>query len=212
MSDVEPSVPLIAYLFADRLLPPRRNSHGTHVPCSTQCVHTQSLAVLLFSAAFWSLREQTLIGLNIVEHPSRRWPLHHHDVELKTLDRATRPGLEGAVMDNLEDETTLCDVVCRWSSKHSNNPWHDVIEEETAEALAAGYLKPASENTGVLARLIGHGNELESDCSRIAGLEREFSRFHESWTDFQEDEAPIYEHLTAACKKALLTCTELWYP
>ena len=213
MSDVEPSVPLIAYLFADRLLPPRRNSHGTHVPCSTQCVHTQSLAVLLFSAAFWSLREQALIELNIVEHPSTRWPVHHHhDVNLKRLDRASRPGLEGAVMESLEDETTLCDVVYRWSDKHSNNPWHDVIEEETAEALAAGYLKPASENTGVLARLIGHGNELDSDCSKIAGLEGKFSSFHESWGDFRENESPVYEHVTTECKKALLTCTECWYP
>jgi hypothetical protein len=128
------------------------------------------------------------------------------------LGRARRPGLEGAVLENLEGEATLCDVVCRWSSQHSNNPWHDVIEEEVTEAVSAGYLRQASGNTGILAGLLGHGTELESDCSRIAGLEREFSRFHESWTDFQEDEAPVYEHLTSACKKALLTCTECWYP
>ena len=212
MSDVEASGPLMAYLFADRLLPPRRHSQGTQVPCSKEYVHTQSLAVFLFSAAFWSLREQSLIALNVVEDPGSRWHLNHSEVNLKMLERAPRPGLEGAVLENLEGESTLCDVVCRWSSKHSNNPWHDVIEEEVTEAVRAGYLRPVSANSGVLARLLGAGTELESDCSRIAGLEGEFSRWHGSWTDFQEDEAPVYEHLTSACKKALLTCTECWYP
>ena len=213
MSDVQPSVPLIAYLFADRLLPPRTGrSHGIHVPCTNEHVQLESLAILLFSAAFWSLREQGLIALHVVEHPSARWPVHHSDVSLERLDGATRPGLEGAVMENLGGEATLCDVVYGWSSQHTNNPWHDVIQEVVDEALIAGYLHSASENTGVLGRLLGHGTELESDCSKIADVEEDFSRFHELWRDFRANESPLCEHLTSECKRALLTCTERWYP
>ena len=212
MSKVEPSVPLIVYLFADRLLPSRTRPHGMHVPCSNGYVQMQPLAILLFSAAFWSLREQSLVALHLIESPSSRWPLHHSEMNLKMLEGASRPGLEGAVLANLEGEATLCDVVCRWSSQHSNNPWHDVIEEEVAEAVTAGYLRPAPENNGVLARVLGHGLDYESDCSSIEGLEGEFSRFQETWSDFQENEAPVYEQLASECKKALLTCTECWYP
>jgi hypothetical protein len=214
MSDVEPSAPLIAYLFADRLLSSRpARPQGTHVPCSDEYVQTQPLAVLLFATAFWSLRERALIAMDVADDPGTRWHVHHVAVNVKRLDTASRPGLEGAVMDNLEEEGTLCDVVCRWSSLHSNNPWHDVIEEEKSEALSAGYLRAVTENnSGVLARLLGNGTELESDCSKIAGLETQFHRFHGSWKAFEEKESTFYDHLTADCKRSLLTCTECWYP
>jgi hypothetical protein len=211
MAEVEPSVPLVVYFFADRLLPPRKGANGMHLPCSAESVQTQSLAVLLLSVAFWSLREQDLVELHLVHHSTTRWPVHHHDVNLKRLDRDSRPGLEGALLENLEDETTLCDVVSKWSTRHSNNPWHEVIEEEVAEAAAAGYLRSTSAD-GVLTRLLGSGTELESDCTRIAGLDGDFLRFQVSWSDFQENEPLLHDHLRSECKRALLTCTECWYP
>jgi hypothetical protein len=213
MADVQPSVPLVAYLFATRLLPERhRTPHGTHIPCTHEWVPTQPLAVLLFASAFWSLRNRGLIAMEVDGNSSNGLIAHHQDVSVRRLASESRPGLEGAVMDHLEDEGTLCDVVCRWSGDGSTDPWHDTVHEEVAEALEWGYLREVPNNGGVIARFLWRESELEPNCGRIRSLEAEFGHFSTEWSRFRDREAPLHDRLNAECMRSLRACTEAWYP
>lgn len=72
-SEAKPSVPVIAYLYAHRLIP--KDSipiWGTRVPCTDIRVRTDGLAILLFATAFWNLRQQGLIDMAVLQSPRAR--------------------------------------------------------------------------------------------------------------------------------------------
>jgi hypothetical protein len=212
MSYDEPSVPLIVYLFADRLIPWRSGlSPGTHIPCCEHDVETSALATSLFATAFWSLWQHGLIEMEIVEHPHAKWSSHRVELRVRPLERRARPGLEGEVMGGLRFEEDIGDVVGRWSSMRSTDPWHDAIREVAAEALAGGYLRQIESKGGVLARWLLRGAELEPDRRRIASLEGQFDRFNNDWSRFRVEGDALHDRLIEGCRRSLMACTECWY-
>lgn len=202
--DNEPTIPLIVYLHADRLIPKHSHlSDGTHVPCSGHVVDTEALATLLFESAFWSLRRAGLLAMEIVGPD---------EVRLTRLGEGGRPGFEGAIMSNIEGEDLLSEVVFRWSAVHSTDPWHDGVHEVMAEAVAAGYLREVPTTGGVLARLFSGGSALEPDCARIGDLKDRYDSFARAWERFRAEESTVHETLNEQCRQSLLASSERWYP
>jgi hypothetical protein len=151
-----PSVPVIFYLFADRIVPKHPMLvEGTSIPCTEVRVQKGALAVRLLSSAFWSLRQQGVIEIEVAESPPARRMLRRADVGVSLLKRAERPGLEGTVLASLEDRETVHDVICRWSELGSTDPWHDVIAEVVSEAVANGLIREVEASGGVLTKLLG---------------------------------------------------------
>jgi hypothetical protein len=211
MANPEPTVPLIVYLHADRLIPKRPHlGNGTHIPCSDHVVETQALATLLFASAFWSLRQAGLLAIEIVDDANGRSP--HTEVMLTSVGRYERPGLEGAVMADLEGPETLSEVVFRWSAQHSTDPWHDGVAEVVAEATAAGYLREVPSGGGLLARWLPGRSSLEPDCERIRDLGGRYESFAREWGGFEVEESALHGALVEQCRKALIASSERWYP
>lgn len=206
----KPSVPVIVYLYAHRLVP--RESlpiGGTEVPCTDMRVQSNALAVLLFATSFWSLRRQGLIDMELVQ--SRRGSIFPQiDVRVRLSDHRDRSGLEGALITNLEDDGTVREVISRWARYGSTNPWRDVISGIVKEAVAEEFIREAQVSRGVIARLLGGGRELEPDCGRITALEEKFDAFASSWQEFQGREKLLHDRLCGQCKKSLMACAEYW--
>jgi hypothetical protein len=207
-----PSVPVIFYLFADRIVPRHPLLvEGTPVPCTEVRVQKGALAVRLLSSAFWSLRQQGVIEIAIAESRPARRMLRRPDVRVSPLKRAERPGLEGAVIASLEDRETVHDVICHWSELGSTDPWHDVIAEVVKEAVGNGLIREVEAAGGVLTKLLGDSVGLEPVCGRIAALEGRFQQLDSSWLEFQGREKALHDGLIGQCKRSLVACTERWY-
>jgi hypothetical protein len=207
-----PSVPVIFYLFADRIVPKHAPLvEGTSVPCTEVRVQKGALAVRLLSSAFWSLRQQGVIEIEVAESRPARRMLRRPDLRASPLRRVERPGLEGAVLAALKDREMVHDVICRWSEVGSTDPWHDVLAEVVREAVANGLIREVEPAGGVLTKLLGDSVGLEPVCRRIAGLEPRFQQLNSSWLEFQGREKALHDGLTGQCKKSLVACTERWY-
>jgi hypothetical protein len=208
----EPSVPMIAYLCADRFV----SKHSvflkeTSIPCSQVSVQRAELAVQLLSSAFWSLREQALIQLELIERGTSRRIFRHPEVRLGSSRRVERPGLEGALILNLEDGETVHEAVCRWAKLGSTDPWHDVIAECVKEAVAAGLIREVDVAGSGLTKFLGHQVGLEPDCGRIEALYDRGQELASAWREFQTREKPLHDGLAGQCRRALEACTERWY-
>jgi hypothetical protein len=207
-----PSVPVIFYLFADRIVPKHPMLvEGTSIPCTEVRVQKGALAVRLLSSVFWSLRQQGVIEIEVAESPPARRMLRRPDVRVSPLKRAERQGLEGTVLASLEERETVHDVICRWSELGSTDPWHDVIAEVVSEAVANGLIREVEGSGGVLTKLLGDSVGLEPVCGRIAALEGRFQQLDSSWLEFQGREKALHDGLTGQCKRSLVACTERWY-
>jgi hypothetical protein len=67
------SVPVVFYLFADRIVPKHPMLvEGTSIPCTEAKVQKGALAVRLLSSAFWSLRQQGVIEIEVAKSPPAR--------------------------------------------------------------------------------------------------------------------------------------------
>jgi hypothetical protein len=207
----EPSVPVVAYLCADRFVPKHSVLlEETSIPCSKVSVQRGELAVQLLSSAFWSLREQALVHLELIERGTSR-RIRHPEVRLGSSRRVERPGLEGALILNLEDGETVHDVICRWAKVGSTDPWHDVIAECVKEAVAVGLIREVDVAGRGLMKFLGHQVGLEPDCSRIAALYNRGQELASAWREFQRREKPLHDGLAGQCRRALEACTERWY-
>jgi hypothetical protein len=205
-------VPMIFYLFGDRIVPKHPLLvEGTSIPCTEVKVQKGSLAVRLLSSAFWSLRQQGVIQIEVAENRPASRMLRRPDVRVSPLKRVERPGLEGTVLASLEDRETVHDVICRWSERGSTDPWHDVIAEVVREAVANRLIREVEPAGGVLTKLLGDSVGLEPICDRIAALEGRFQELNSSWVEFQGREKALHDGLTGQCKRSLVACTERWY-
>jgi hypothetical protein len=184
---------------------------GTSIPCTEVRVQKGALAVRLLSSAFWSLRQQGVIEIEVAESPPARRMLRRADVGVSLLKRAERPGLEGTVLASLEDRETVHDVIRRWSELGSTDPWHDVIAEVVGEAVANGLIREVEASGGVLTKLLGDSVGLEPVCGRIAALEGRFQELDSSWLEFQGRERPCTTDSPGSAKRSPVACTERWY-
>ena len=206
------SVPVIVYLCADKFVTKHAVFfEGTSVPCSKVSVPRAELAVQLLSSAFWSLRQQGLIHMEVVESGTSRRIFRHPEVRLGSSRRVELPGLEGALISNLEDGETVHDVICRWSKVGSTDPWHDVVAECVKEAVALGLIREVDVAGRGLTKFLGHQVGLEPDCGRIEALHSRAQELASAWREFQRREKPLHDGLTGQCKRALEACTERWY-
>ena len=211
-SEGTPSAPLIFYLFADRIVPKHPMLvEGTSIPCTEVRVQKGALAVRLLASAFWSLRQQGVVEIEVAESPQARTMLRRPHVRIAPVERVERPGLEGAVLASLEGRETVHDVICRWAEVGSTDPWHDVIAEVVREAVANGLIREVEAAGGVLTKLLGDSVGLEPACDRIAALESRFQQLDSSWVEFQRREKVLHDGLAGQCKSSLVACTERWY-
>jgi hypothetical protein len=209
---VTPSVPVILYLFADRIVPKHPMLvEGTSIPCTDVRVQKGALAVRLLASAFWSLRQQGVIDMELGENRPARRMLRRPAIRVSPLERVERPGLEGAVLESVGKRETVHDVICRWSEVGSTDPWHDVIAEVVTEAVANGLIREVEAAGGVLTKLLGDTVGLEPVCDRIAALEPRFQQVDSSWLEFRAREKALHDGLTGQCKRSLVACTERWY-
>jgi hypothetical protein len=208
----EPSVPVLVYLCADRFVTKQPFAvEGISVPCSKARVQRAELAVQLFSSAFWSVRQQGLIHMELVESRTVRRVFQRPEVRVVPLRRVERPGLEGAVIFNLHNEETVHDVICRWSELGSTDPWDDVVAECVREAVSVGLIREVHGAGSGLMKFLGHHVGLEPDCGRITALRARLQGLVSSWQDFERLEKPLHDGLTGQCKRSLAACTERWY-
>lgn len=211
--DDKPSVPAIVYLYADRLVHKVSGlAEGTHVPCTDSRVQTHDLAVLLFATAYWSLRRQGVIDMEIVVNRKAPRVFPRTEIRVVLLERQDRPGLEGAIIANLEGEGTIRDTTLRWSRSRSINPWNDVIDVTIKEAITEGFIREAEVDGGILTRLWRGEKELEPICGRIATLKKRFDALAPSWREFRTRERSLHDQLYDQCRKSLMASADCWIP
>ena len=203
MMTAVPSGSTLLYLFADKVAPKdKKLTAGIAVPCKDLKVQRKPLAGLLFAAAFYGLREQGLVSLEVV-HKKVVFVKTKHVFARKLRDEV-RSGLEGAVLAGIGAEGEKAKtVVHRWFGSDSYDPWHFVILAAAEEAVELGVIKAVEAERGKVARLVLGKTHLEPDCSAIAGLEAAANEFVGKWQNFQTSEPELYKELVDECSAAI---------
>lgn len=204
-----PTIATLIYLFADRVVPRTGTlSRGTLVPCSEVEVRTDELATLLWASAFWNLREQSFVGLELFHR--RRLISNQTQIRVIRMRQGHRPGLEGAILDLLGEEGTVLDVICRWFDGDFRAPWNVVVKQPVEEAIAGRFID-APEVPHESAPDSPPDEGLRPKCGKIAGLRAEFDDFFSTWEEFRATEPMLHDHLVNQCARAIGTCTEKYY-
>jgi hypothetical protein len=207
-----PSAPVIFYLFADRIVPKHAPLvEGTSVPCTEVRMQKGALAVRLLSSAFWSLRQQGVIEIEVARSRPARRMLRRPDLRVSPLKGVERPGLEGAVLAGLEDRESVHDVICRWSEVGSTDPWHDVLAEVMRETVANGLIRGGGARWRGAHEVAGRQRWARTSLRQDRRTRAQVSAAELSWLEFQGREKALHDGLTGQCKRSLVACTERWY-
>jgi hypothetical protein len=188
----QPTPSLITYLFADRVVAPKRRAFfplpfpigegSTRVPGLTPRIPRLQLAERLSAIAFWSLREQGVVALAIVTPVGirRRGPA-------ATVERLRAPGgvgLEAWIVGRRSDPAPrrVAEVAPGWSVCFR------ACRREGAER-------------GLLRR---DGLRWEvADPERVAALKPRFADLIARWERFSSDEPELHDALLRGCRRAL---------
>jgi hypothetical protein len=184
----------LLYFFADRVV-----SHGgigiygVGVPCRPKKVKVKAkeLAALQMAVALWNLREQRLIGLELVERKTRRGAPESR-IMATVLQVAERDTLEGWLMKRLCDESSTGEVRMAFRIESGYGP-PTIVDLGRHEAIALGYLED-----GTYWR-----NHWEGKCAEIAALEPNFEDAWARWARFGQDEAALAAQLLEDCRHGL---------
>lgn len=211
---LDPTSSTLLYLFADRLIPEKKfRTIGVEVPCKNVQVQLEELSGSLFAAAFWSLREQGVVGLEAFR-ARRMLVIPTTRVRVSRLGQAERPGLEGEILKTLDDKRDdhVYDLIRRWFGSDSSSPGWDVLQVAVQEAVDLGYIDRVEVDKGrgaVTGFFLGKSEiKLEPHCEKISTLEERFNDFASRWQTFQTSEAALYGTLMDQCKKAINSRTE----
>lgn len=163
----EPTASELVYLFADRLVPAvtgRATQGGVKVP-------EQPLANVLFATAFWSLREQGHLYMELDKRSRVR-------VRVTEREQSQRRALEGLIMANMPTKGGMdaSSVIYSCWREDSINPWNDVLQV-------------AAEDVSGMSR----------DCGKLAALAGAFDDFVRRWQRFQTSEPVLYQALLDEC-------------
>ena len=192
------------YLFADRVAPKDKvTTEGLEVPCRGVKVQKKALVATAFAAAFVHLRDQGLIGLELQQ--KKVLFVKTRKVVVTRVGEATRPGLEGAVLEGLGPKATATvdEVIRRWFGGDEFSPFDHVLDAIAAEALDAGCFEhPETEGGGRVRKLLARSVTVPV-CERIAALEPDFQTFHSRWSVFQSSEPDLHDELIEECEKAI---------
>jgi hypothetical protein len=183
---------LIAYLFADRMVPPKRRAlfplpfpiggGATRVPGLMPRIPRLQLAEVLCAIAFWSLREQGVVALAVVTPVGIR-----RRGTAATVERLQAPGgvgLEARIVGARRDPAPrrVAEVAPGWP---------DCFRLCRREGAEAGLLHRAGFRWEV------------ADPERVAGLERQFADIAARWERFSADEPELHDALVRGCRRAL---------
>ena len=199
-----PSVSTLLYLFANRLVPrDTALTMGVEVPCAGVKVQRRPLAEIMFAAAFFSLRQQSLVQLSVGTR--KVWFVTTGAVTVTRVGEGERSGLEGVVLQHLTGGPGdhVYDIIRRWLPTSVVDPWDRVIEHGVQEAAALGYLVKVDAHRGRVGAFLLGDTRLEGDCERIAALGRQYERFATHWQYFCRSERDLCRQLMKACAKAI---------
>ncbi|HSH81841.1 MAG TPA: hypothetical protein VLA19_25220 [Herpetosiphonaceae bacterium] len=171
---------VVAFLAVTNYMP--WPSSGVKLPCRSVKVSKQLLAQTLFAVAFWNLREQELIFLELFEDQGSR-PQWKTWVRVRALKRATNgQGIERAILRQLPDsDDDVFHIIHRWFGKDVDNPWNVVVQVVTEEVKALG---------------------LEQNCVGISMYEGHADQLAAHWKHFQDNEPALYSALLKNCTQA----------
>lgn len=191
------------YLFADKFAPKdKAMTAGIEVPCKDFKVQRKPLAGLVFAAAFFGLREQGLLGLEVVQ--KKILFVKTAQVVAKRLRDEARSGLEGAVMALVDSQgDRVKSIVYKWFGRDTFDPWHRVVSASAEEAVERGFIKAVDTERGKVAGLVLGKTRLEPDCSAISGLESAANDFVTKWQSFQSSEPDLYKELLEECSTGI---------
>jgi hypothetical protein len=206
-----PTASALVYLFADRIVPLANSLHkNTPVPCRDVEVQSDALAKLLLASSFWSLREQSAIGLELSK---RKWFLFNSTrVRVRRLKSADRPGLEGAIIRNLSGaEDDVRDTIFRWAGSDDADPCHQVVQVAVDEAVLGSFIDRLEIAHQADERREPAKAPLRPRCEEIASLEERFQRFVSSWETFGRRESALCRYLVRECANGISACIERYY-
>jgi hypothetical protein len=201
-----PQPSTLLYLFADRVV--QKDSiltGGTPVPCKEIKVATNSLAVTQFAFAFWSLRDQGVIGLAI--GPKKGLIFKKTPVLVRQLRPAGSGGLEGEILrmlSSMPPDASVRDIIYQWFGSDSSWPHKIVISWAAGEAIALGLgTKGEGGIKSAIKGMFSGKIDFVPNCSQIAPLEPHANQLFARWQQFQANEAALYQTLIAECKSAI---------
>jgi hypothetical protein len=198
------STPEILYLFADRILPPKRwRPTTTLVPCTKVRVRTEALAVMLVSSAIWDLWSDHVITLEPSERRSEREGRvigKRLDTRLFPPEAADETGLALRTgYDGIERELlALADDDVR-SVLHWVRPWFGEERLDDPEIW-------------VIQRVLAWWTRAphESDCERRRRLEPLWGLQGVRYTRFRTDDQELAQLLDAEVRAALSNASTSW--
>lgn len=229
---VVPSRSSLLFLAADQVAPPWFATYGLQrypVPCKDAHVQRLPLTSLLLVAALWSLRDQRLVDLRVVE--ARLWPTSRStatkaQVIVTRLGSGTRAGLEGGLLATVGQRCSAYEAGSRLLGIHQllasvarprrifqpglglRGPSF-VFDQVTEELAAFGLyqVQPAP-------RLFPGWRRprREPVCERIAGVRPACEDAAAKWQAFRETDSQLYEQLYLECADVIAQTPGSWQP
>jgi hypothetical protein len=162
-------------------------------------VNGTRLVQTLFASSFWSLRQQGLLTLDVVE--KKRLFIKSREVEVRPAGTGQASGLEGELLETLRGmgSGSADQVVYRWYRKDHANAYAYVIQRVIQEAATQGLLD--SDQMSGLAGL-GNGPKGTLDTNRVDALGPSLAETLQRWQSFQTAEPDLYATLMAQCEGA----------
>lgn len=201
----------LLYLFGDQVAPKDKAlTEGVEVPCRGSKVQKRPLAAAMFAAAFFALREQGIVTLEVQQKKVLFVKTKKVVVTRTGADAGGRPGLEGAVLAGLGNEAsaTVSDIIRKWFGEDVVSPWSDVIGVAVEEAMEAGCFEAVEVERGRVARKLLGSTKVQPNCDRIAGLAGAFDAFLARWQEFEAGEGDLYRELLDDCAGAIKSRVE----
>jgi hypothetical protein len=183
----------LVYFFADRVVEHGGvGIYGVGVPCrpGKVKVKAKALAAVQLAMALWNLREQRLIGLELVETTGRRGAPEAW-VRATLVQDVQRDTVEGWLITFMRDEPSIA-VRSAFRIETARGPT-TIVDACREEAIALGYLE-----RGTYWR-----DRWAGDCAKIATLEPSFQDAWARWQGFGQAEAALATQLAEDCGHGL---------
>jgi hypothetical protein len=212
VATVHPS--LAMYLHGHRFAPTAGFLHdGIPIPCAGVEVRADALAATMFAAAFWALHRDGAIGIEL-EMKKRLRLVTTTRVVARLQDHTPRPGLEGAIVDTLDDgseQAYVRDVVRDWFGDDVESPGHHVVRVEHEAAVDLGLIDRREVDAGrgrVMSWLAGATDmEEQPRCEAIAAVD--VDRLATDWEAFQTEQPDLARRLVDTCADAIGSRAEI---
>ena len=166
------------------ILTEERAITGMRLPCAAARARSRDLRSLVLAVAFWHLRDQGLVRLEVVQERIKLSPIHvpgAKEVVVKVRVRRVQSralsfpaSLEQELLEfvGAGGDQSVADVVAAWFGRRYSAPSYHVLEVVTEYGHALGY---ATESRFLFRR------KLEWDCGKVTTLARELESLLRRW-------------------------------